>query len=99
MKTEIEYSQKDTSSNTVRLFRETAASARYLVDANGIQTDVVLPLPVWEKLLQWLEDQEDRAVALAWLPRLQAGPEAAGALAWEDVADTWDDGAELSPPG
>ncbi len=96
--TEIEYSQKDTSSSVVRIFRETVASARYLVDAKGIQTDVVLPLPVWERLVQWLEDQEDFSVALAWLPRLQMGPEAAGALAWEDIADKWDDGAEISPP-
>ena len=38
-----------------------------------------------------LEDLEDREVIRQWLPRLKAGPEAAGALAWEDVSGEWDE--------
>lgn len=41
---------------------EAVASARYMINASGDKTDVVLPLPVWEKLIEWLEDVEDRAL-------------------------------------
>ncbi|MCE7987690.1 MAG: hypothetical protein DYG89_41525 [Caldilinea sp. CFX5] len=70
---------------------EAVAAARYMVNASGDKTDVVLPLPVWEKLLEWLEDVEDRVLVQAWLPKLKQGPKASGALKWDDVADVWDD--------
>lgn len=70
---------------------EAIEAARYMVDAHGDKTDVVLPLPIWEKLLDWLEDVEDRALVQAWLPKLKQGPQASGALKWDDVADEWAD--------
>ena len=73
------------------LFKEVLASARYLVDAQGGKTDVVLSLEAWHKILAWLEEVDDRAVVQEWLPRLQAGPEASNALRWEDVAAEWEE--------
>lgn len=69
---------------------ELVASVRYLVDESGLKTDVVLPLANWEELLAWLEDLEDRAMVRAWLPQLKEGPDASGALRWDEVADEWD---------
>jgi hypothetical protein len=64
---------------------EAAAAARYIVDAAGSTTDVILPMPVWEKLLSWLEDREDSEIVRQWLPRLKMGPEKAGAIPWDEV--------------
>ena len=77
---------------------DVVTSARYLVDARGGKTDVVLSWPVWESLLGMLEDLDDRDVVRRWLPRLKAGPEAAGALAWEDVATEWDEDDTVEAP-
>jgi hypothetical protein len=55
-------------------------SARYMVDPKGNRTDVVIPLKTWHKLLSaWerlierLEDQEDRAILQEWLVRRASG--------------------------
>lgn len=72
------------------LLAEVLSSVRYLVDASGDRTDVVLSLAVWEKILSWLEDVDDRMVVQEWLPRLQAGPVASGAVRWDDVATEWE---------
>jgi len=79
------------SKEVTRLLDEVLSSARYLVDANGDKTDVVLPLSAWDKLLVWLEEADDRAVVQEWLPRLKLGPVASGALRWEEVSSEWDD--------
>ncbi len=68
------------------LLTEVLSSVRYLVDASGDRTDVVLSLSVWEKILSWLEDVDDRMVVQEWLPRLQAGPVTSGAVRWDDVS-------------
>ena len=73
-----------------KLLNEVLSSARYLVDAQGSQTDVVLSLSVWKKILAWLEDLADRTVVQEWLPRLEAGPAALGALRWDDVSAEWE---------
>ena len=84
--------QSPESGKTVAsLLGEMLTSARYLVDAQGGRTDVVLSLAVWKSLLRMLEDLDDREVVRQWLPRLKAGPETAGALRWEDVSSGWDD--------
>lgn len=56
------------------------ASARYIVDASGNKTEVVLPVQTWKKLLQtWerladlLEDQEDQAAIRAWIAERASG--------------------------
>jgi len=77
------------------LFNKVSSSARYLVDAEGNKTDVVLSLSVWKKVLAWLEDVADRSVVQEWLPRLQAGPAASGALRWDDISAEWEDDATI----
>jgi hypothetical protein len=77
------------------LLKEVLSSARYLVNAQGGKTDVVLSLEAWQKILAWLEEVDDRAVVQEWLPRLQAGPESSNALRWDDIAAEWE---EDDPP-
>jgi len=55
-------------------------SARYMVDPKGNRTDVVIPfetwqimLKAWEKLIERLEDQEDRLIFQEWLARRASG--------------------------
>lgn len=59
---------------------EVIAGARYIVDASGNKTEVVLSVQAWKRLLQtWerladlLEDQEDQAVIKAWLAERATG--------------------------
>jgi hypothetical protein len=79
------------SKDVAKLLSEVLSSARYLVDAEGDKTDVVLSLATWEKILAWLEDVDDRAVIKEWLPRLRVGPEFSGTLRWDDVSADWED--------
>ena len=74
-----------------QLMKEVLSSARYLVNAGGDRTDVVLSLAAWEKILTWLEDLEDWSIVEEWLPHLHTGPESSGALHWENVSTEWDD--------
>jgi len=59
---------------------ESLESARYMVDPKGKRTDVVIPFETWQKLLEaWerlierLKDQEDRAILQEWLARRASG--------------------------
>jgi hypothetical protein len=59
---------------------DTLASVRYVTDASGERTDVLLPLSTWEALLEarerlagTIEDQEDRALLQEWLARRASG--------------------------
>ncbi|HSN74093.1 MAG TPA: hypothetical protein VL334_03250 [Anaerolineae bacterium] len=56
------------------------APIRYVVDANGEKTDVVIPVTTWQKMLMsWKEvvemqdDKEDSAILQDWLQRRAAG--------------------------
>jgi hypothetical protein len=69
------------------LFNEVIYSARYLVNTSGGKTDVVLSLAVWNKLLTFLEELDDRKVVQEWLPTLKAGPVSSGALRWDEVRE------------
>jgi hypothetical protein len=62
---------------------------QYTVDSNGQVTAVVISPTLWQRVLDALEDAEDRALVAALRPRLIQGPVAAGALRWQDVADQW----------
>jgi hypothetical protein len=66
---------------------ETIAAARYVVDASGRKTEVILPveawqqlLATWERLASMLEDQEDRETLRSWLARRAAGSDDAISL-------------------
>ena len=59
---------------------ETLTSVRYVTDAHGAKTDVLVPLTTWEALLaswkqliEMLEDQEDKAIVQDWLKKRAAG--------------------------
>lgn len=59
---------------------EALTNVRYVLDANGEKTDVLIPLTTWEALLaSWkdllalLEDQEDRTILQEWLEKRAAG--------------------------
>ena len=66
-------------------------SVRFIMGQEGQETGVLLEMKDWQVLLDWLEDLEDRALVQSILPRLQRGPERAGALRWEEVESSWDD--------
>jgi len=59
---------------------ESLESTRYMVNPKGNRTDVVIPFETWQKLLEaWerlvesLEDQEDRAILQEWMARSASG--------------------------
>ncbi len=54
-----------------------------------------LTLSIWEKILGWLEDVADRIIVQEWLPRLQTGPVASGAVRWDDVSTEWENDAAV----
>jgi hypothetical protein len=61
-------------------FTEALTAVRYVTDANGEKTDVLIPLAAWKALLaSWkqlielLEDQEDRAILQEWLEKRATG--------------------------
>jgi hypothetical protein len=66
-------------------------SVRFIMSQEGQETGVLLEMKDWQVLLDWLEDLEDRALVQSILPRLQRGPQGAGALRWEEVEADWDD--------
>ena len=65
-------------------------SVQFLVDGQGRPRAVQLGMSEWKKLLEFLEDQEDRAVVKEALHRLSMGPAASGALSWENIQAEWD---------
>jgi len=83
-------STPESTGEVSKLLNKVLSLARYLVNTQGSKTDVVLSLSVWEKVLTWLEDMDDRTIVQEWLPRLQAGPVSSGALRWDDVANEWE---------
>ena len=77
------------------LANKVLSSTRYLVDAEGGKTDVVLSLPMWDNLLALLEDLDDREIIRNWLPTLKEAPLSSGALRWDDISDEGDDGVTI----
>lgn len=59
---------------------ETLKRVRYVTDAGGERTDVLVPvttwnalLASWQRLIALLEDQEDRAILEEWLAKRATG--------------------------
>lgn len=55
-------------------------SVKYVTDATGNKTEVIIPvedwetvLTAWKKLVELLEDREDRAILEDWLQKRAAG--------------------------
>jgi len=68
---------------------ELTQGVQYTVDQSGHVTAVVLDPALWQRILEALEDAEDRDLVAGLQSRLAAGPVKSGALRFEDVADEW----------
>jgi hypothetical protein len=68
---------------------ELTQGVQFTVDPQGKATAVVIEPSLWERILEALEDAEDRALIESLHERLAQGLAAAGALRWQDVADDW----------
>ena len=78
---------------------EALKSAQYVVDHNGHQTAVLLPMQSWQSLLDWIDNMADTHLAADALTALQAAggrPERAGWLAWDDISEEWGAEDEIS---
>ena len=64
-------------------------SVQFVVGQDGHPIAVQIGIEVWNLLLDWLEDHEDRAAIKALIPTLRDGPKQAGALRWEEVREQW----------
>jgi hypothetical protein len=65
-------------------------SVQFVIGTDGHPTAVQIDIKTWNLLLDWLEDNEDRALVKAAIPKLRSGPEKAGALRWEEIRAEWD---------
>ena len=68
---------------------------QYVVQPGGQPTAVVVPVALWEALLdaaRRVADLEDTAIARDWLARRRAAksPADMGAIPWEAVEAEWD---------
>jgi hypothetical protein len=66
-------------------------SVKFVVGPDGRPTAVQMGIEAWNALLDWLEENEDRAIVKDAIPKLRLGPEAAGALRWSEVRAEWDE--------
>jgi hypothetical protein len=62
--------------NVTERIAEIIPTVRYVTDDKGKKTDVLVPFPAWQAftmawdlLIEKLEDQEDRHIALEWLTK------------------------------
>ena len=58
---------------------------QYVVDHQGKVTAVVLAPELWQRVVDVLDDAEDRTLVKSIRERLVQGPIEAGALRWQDV--------------
>lgn len=75
---------------------EILKTVQFVMGPDGQPTAVQMDMETWNTLLDWLEDNEDRAIVRAAIPDLRKGPKAARALRWEDVEAQWDDKPEAA---
>jgi hypothetical protein len=68
---------------------ELSAGVQFTVDQQGQVTAVVVQPWIWKRLIEALEDAEDRELVQALRMRLASGPIAGAALRWEEIADQW----------
>lgn len=68
---------------------ELTAGVQYTIDQQGQVTAVVVQPLLWKRIIEALEDAEDRTLVQALQARLAAGPVATGALRWDEIADQW----------
>lgn len=68
---------------------ELTKGVQFTVNQDGQLIAVVIEPALWQRIVEALEDTEDRELARALRVRLMEGPAGAGALRWNDVADQW----------
>jgi len=68
---------------------ELTKGVQFTVDQSGQVTAVVVAPELWKRIVEALEDAEDRDLVQLLRSRLADGPVASGALRWQDVADEW----------
>jgi len=68
---------------------DSAADVQFTVDRTGKVTAVVLTPELWARIVELLEDSEDRELVRSLQERLKQHPAAGGALRWEDVEQDW----------
>ncbi|MCG8350645.1 MAG: hypothetical protein MI924_22985 [Chloroflexales bacterium] len=68
---------------------ELAQGVQFTVDQRGRVTAVVLTPELWRRIVEALENAEDRKLVQSLRDFLAAGPGASDALRWDDVADAW----------
>ena len=64
-------------------------TVRYVIDQRGRKSAVQVDMKTWQALLAYLEDLEDRALVHEKLPHLTKGPQASGAISWQEVREEW----------
>jgi hypothetical protein len=72
-----------------RNIAELVTGVQFTVDQTGKVTAVVLTPELWERIVELLEDSEDRELVRLMQERLRQHPAASGALRWEDVEQDW----------
>jgi hypothetical protein len=60
-------------------------SVQFVVGPDGRPIAVQMGIESWNALLDWLEENEDRAIVKDTIPKLRLGPKVAGALRWGEV--------------
>jgi hypothetical protein len=68
---------------------ELVAGVQFTVNQEGQVSAVVIEPSLWQRIVEALEDAEDRELVQALQARLSDGPTADGALRWQDIADQW----------
>ncbi|MEZ4712501.1 MAG: hypothetical protein R3A44_35265 [Caldilineaceae bacterium] len=68
---------------------ELTENVQFTVDQHGHVTAVVIQPLLWQRIMEALEDAEDRSLLQALQTRLAIGPVASGALSWDEIADQW----------
>jgi len=68
---------------------ELTEKVQFTVDQQGQITAVVVQPLLWQRIIEALEDAEDRDLLQALRRRLAIGPAASGALRWDEIADQW----------
>jgi len=64
-------------------------NVRFVVDSHGKKAAVQLDLKVWNALLSYLEESEDRTLIKENLSRVVSGPEKSRAIPWDDAKKDW----------
>lgn len=62
---------------------------QFVLNSEGKEVAVQIGIEDWKRLLNYLEELEDRATLRQKLSSLWLGPEQSGALSWQDVQGQW----------